>query len=243
MDAPRGDRPSLSVVLPAFNEERRLAASLEALDRFLDDRFPDAEVIVADDGSTDSTAAVAAAHAARSPRTRLLRLPHRGKGHAVREGMLQATGAVRAFMDVDLAVPPDALTEAVARTAESDVVIGSREAAGAVRMGEPPVRRIAGRLFNLAVRRLAGVQYRDTQCGFKAFTAQAAEALFPRQRSSGFGFDAELLHVAKKRGLTVYELPVQWRYGEDSSVRWRHPPRMLLEVAAVRWRSLRGAYG
>ena len=220
-----------------------MAASIEAINRFLDTHFPDAEVIVADDGSTDSTGTIAESYAARFPRVRSLRLPHHGKGHAVREGMLQANGAVRAFMDVDLAVPPDALVEAVAHTVTSDIVIGSREAAGAVRVGEPPVRRIAGRLFNSAVRWVASVDYRDTQCGFKAFTAPTAELLFRRQRSNGFGFDAELLHMAKKRGLTVYELPVQWHYGEGSSVRWRHPAHMLLEVVAVRWRSFRGVYG
>ena len=232
--------PSVSVVLPAFNEERRLPASLETLNRFLDDSYPDAEVIIADDGSTDSTAVVVEAVVVGSPRVRLLRLPHRGKGHAVRRAMLEATGRVRIFMDVDLAVPVDAIRDAVARVAASDVVIGSRESSGARRIGEPRLRWLMGRIFNAAVRWVSGLDHRDTQCGFKGFTAQAADQLFGGQRSDGFGFDVELLYLARKHGLTVDELPVEWHYDADSRVRWYHPLRMLLEVVSMRRRSSRG---
>ncbi len=241
-DATRNNRPSLSIVLPAFNEEQRLAASVETINHFLDERFPDAEVIVADDGSTDSTGAVAESCVAQFRRTRLLRLTHQGKGHAVRQGMLQATGAVRVFMDVDLAVPPDVLTHAVAQTATNDIIIGSREATGAVRVGEPAMRRFAGRMFNSVVRWVAGLDYRDTQCGFKAFTAPAADAIFPRQQCMGFAFDTELLLLAKEQGMTIHEIPVDWHYGPGSSVRWHHPVHMFLDVLAMRWRSIRGAY-
>jgi len=234
--------PSLSIVFPAFNEERRLPGSLETLNVYLDNYFPDAEVIVADDGSTDSTADTVQASASRFPRVRLLSLPHRGKGNAIRAGMLEATGEVRLFMDVDLAVPVEAIAEAATRAGSYDIVIGSREISGSVRLGEPRSRHLMGRVFNFAVRRIAGINQSDTQCGFKAFTANATESLFPHQRSSGFGFDVELLLLAQKHVLSVDQLPVEWRYGPESRIRWHHPFRMLLEVVAIRARSLRGAY-
>ena len=234
--------PSLSIVLPAFNEERRLPSSLAALNGYLDRHFPDAEVIVADDGSADSTPAVVRASASQFPRVRLLSLPHRGKGNAIRAGMLEATGGVRIFMDVDLAVPVEAIAEVTARAGSHDIVIGSREISGSNRLGEPRSRHLMGRVFNFAVRRIAGINQSDTQCGFKAFTGNTADSLFPHQRSSGFGFDVELLVLAKKRGLSVDQLPVEWHYGPESRVRWHHPFRMLFEVIAVRARSLRGTY-
>jgi glycosyltransferase involved in cell wall biosynthesis len=234
--------PSLSIILPAFNEERRLPGSLVALNGYLDEHFPDAEVIVADDGSADSTADTVGASASRFPRVRLLSLPHRGKGNAIRAGMLEATGEVRIFMDVDLAVPVEAIAEAATLACSHDIVIGSREISGSVRLGEPRSRHLMGRVFNFAVRRIAGIDQSDTQCGFKAFTANAADSLFQRQRSNGFGFDVELLVLAKKRGLSVAQLPVEWRYGPESRVRWHHPFRMLFEVVAIRARSLRGTY-
>ena len=234
--------PLLSVILPAYNEARRLPASLRTLNLYLDEHGPDAEVIVADDGSTDQTAALVEEARREWPRIRLLTLPHRGKGHAVREGMLAARGQVRLFCDVDLAVPVETIAPFLEEARVSDVVIGSRELPGARRIGEPRRRRVTGRVFHLLARLLSRLPYGDTQCGFKAFKAQAAQALFNAQRVEGFGFDVEILYLAQRWGLKVRELPVEWRYGEESKVRVYHGPKALAEVAGVRWRALRGAY-
>ena len=233
---------SLSIIIPAYNEARRLPATLEALNEYLDARHPDAEVVVADDGSADATGEHTREAARRWSRIRLLEMPHRGKGHAVRQGMLAALGEVRLFMDADRAVPLEAIEPFLEAMSSADVVIASREAPGARRIGEPPNRHLMGRVFNLAVRLMAGLPYRDTQCGFKAFRASAAQALFSRQQVDGFGFDAEVLYLARRLGLRVVELPVEWRYGVESKVRLRHPVQMLGELAGVRWRALRGGY-
>lgn len=233
----------LSVIIPVFNEARRLPPMLDALNAYLDAHYPSAEIVVADDGSADSTAERAREASRKWPRTRLLSLPHRGKGHAVREGMLAADGEVRFFMDVDRAVPLETIEPFLQALKTADVVVASRELAGARRIGEPRNRHLMGRVFNLAVRAMAGLPYRDTQCGFKAFRREAAKTLFSRQRVDGFGFDAEILYLARRKGFEVAELPVEWRYGAESKVRLRHPLQMLGELAGVRWRALRGKYG
>jgi glycosyltransferase involved in cell wall biosynthesis len=235
-------RPPVSIVLPAYNEARRLPNALRTLNTYLDANLPDAEVIVADDGSTDETQTVVEAACREWRRVRLLRLPHAGKGHAVKEGMLAAQGAVRFFCDVDLAVPVETIAPFLKAIESADVVIASREAAGAHRIGEPRRRHLMGRVFNRAVRIIAGLPHTDTQCGFKAFRAEAAEALFSAQRTDGFGFDVEALYLARRWRLRVVEMPVEWHYGAESRVRWRHPIQMLGEVLRVRWRGLRGGY-
>ena len=234
--------PPLSIVLPAYNEARRLPASLEALNRYLDAHAPEAEVVVADDGSTDKTAAAVLAAAELWPRVRLLTLPHRGKGHAVREGMLAALGEVRLFSDVDLAVPLGYVAAFQAASGSADVIIASREAPGAQRVGEPWRRHLMGRAFNLWVRLVSGLPYADTQCGFKAFRVAAAREIFARQQINGFGFDVEVLFLARRWGLRIAELPVEWRYGAESTVRLRHTVTTSLEVLGVRWSALRGRY-
>ncbi len=228
--------PPLSVIIPAYNEEARLPASLEAVTRYLDSHFPDAEVLIASDGSRDRTEAITRAFAAQSKRVRLLSLPHRGKGHAVRRGMLEARGTVRLFMDVDLAVPLDTIAHFMEDIQEADVVMGSRSMPGAERSGEPITRRIGSRVISLATRTILGLKPHDTQCGFKAFRAQAAERLFGTQRIDGFGFDAEVLYLARRWGMRVLERPVTWRYGEMSTVRLRHGPQTLAEIIRVRLR-------
>ena len=228
--------PSLSVIIPAYNEEARLPDALDEVTAYLDANYPDAELIIASDGSTDDTEAITREFAAQSPRVRLLSLPHRGKGHAVKRGMLEAKGDARLFMDVDLAVPVETIKPFVEATRNADVVIGSRAIAGAERSGEPLSRRLGGRVVGRATRLILGLSVSDTQCGFKAFRADAAERLFNAQRVDGFGFDAEILYLARRWGMSVTELPVHWRYGEMSTVRLRHGPQTLAEIVRARLR-------
>lgn len=234
--------PPLSVILPAYNEARRLPDSLRTLNAFLDEHFLGAEVIVADDGSTDDTADVVRGAQREWPRVQLLALPHEGKGHAVREGMLAANGEVRLFSDVDFAVSVESIVPFVEAARVSEIVIGSRELPESSRIGEPLWRRINGRIFNLPARWLLRLPYADTQCGFKAFQAGAAKALFGAQEVVGFGFDIEILYLARRWGIGVEEIPVEWHYGRESKVRLRHGPEAMLEVAGVRWRAYRGKY-
>lgn len=236
--------PEVSLVIPAYNEEARLGSTLEALVAFLEEVGWDWEAVVVDDGSRDRTAEVAQAYAARHPRLRLLRLAHGGKGWAVRHGMLAARGRFRVLCDADLAMPPRYLPDLVEPCRRGyAVAVGSREAPGARRVGEPAHRHWMGRAFNLLVRRLAVPGIRDTQCGYKCFTAEAALALFPLQRVKGFAFDVEILYLARKRGLPVVEVPIEWHHRPESKVRpLVHTLTMLGEVLSVRWNDLRGRY-
>ena len=231
--------PSLSVIIPAYNEEARLPDALDEVTAYLDAHYPDAELIIASDGSTDSTNEITREFAATSPRVQLLSLPHRGKGQAVKRGMLEATGTVRLFMDVDLAVPVKTIGRFVEATQNADVVIGSRSIEGAERSGEPLSRRIGGRVVGRITKMILGLSVSDTQCGFKAFRAEAAERLFGAQRVDGFAFDAEILYLARRWGMRVVEMPVTWSYGEMSTVRLHHGPQTLAEIVRIRLRGMR----
>ena len=230
--------PSLSIIVPCYNEEARLPDALEAITAYLDAHYPDAELIIASDGSTDATETITREFAEQSPRVRLLSLPHRGKGHAVKRGMLEAKGAVRLFMDVDLAVPLETIAAFVEETKNAHVVIGSRSMPGAKRSGEPLSRRIGGKIISRATRLILGLSTADTQCGFKAFRDYAAELLFAGQRVDGFAFDAEILYLARRWNLRVIERPVTWSYGEMSTVRLRHGPQTLAEIIRIRLRGM-----
>ena len=230
--------PSLSIVIPAYNEEARLPDALEAITAYLDAHYPDAELIIASDGSTDATESITREFAEQSPRVRLLLLPHRGKGHAVKRGMLEARGKVRLFMDVDLAVPLETIAAFVEETEDAPVVIGSRSMPGSERSGEPLLRRIGGKVISRATRLILGLSTADTQCGFKAFRDYAAEILFAGQRVDGFAFDAEILYLARRWHLRVIERPVTWSYGERSTVRLRHGPQTLAEIIRIRLRGM-----
>ena len=230
--------PSLSIIVPCYNEEARLPDALEAITAYLDAHYPDAELIIASDGSTDATETITREFAEQSPRVRLLSLPHRGKGHAVKRGMLEARGKVRLFMDVDLAVPLETIAAFVEETENSPVVIGSRSMPGSERSGEPLTRRIGGKVISRATRLILGLSTADTQCGFKAFRDYAAEILFAGQRVDGFAFDAEILYLARRWKLRVIERPVTWSYGELSTVRLRHGPQTLAEIVRIRLRGM-----
>ena len=233
---------SLSVVIPAFNEERRLQATLAELSAWLGGTGWDWDILVVDDGSTDGTAAVVEAVGRRDERIALRREPHRGKGGAVRAGMLAARGAYRFLCDADLSMPPRELPRFLPPVLEgADVAIGSREGAGARRVGEPWRRHLTGRLFNLAIRWLVLDGIADTQCGFKMFTAAAAETIFPLVTLDGWAFDVEALSIARRQGLRIVAVPIEWHYHSTSQLSvTRDAWRMLRDVLKVRARIGRG---
>ena len=253
-------KAALSIVIPAYNEADRLPGTLTALERW--GRTwggGQVEVIVVDDGSQDETAGLAEGWASDLPdgeiRAVVLRAPHRGKGSAVARGMANAEGALRMFMDADLAVPLAHVAELLQALRDgADVAIGSRELAGSSRSREPAYRHLLGRGFNQLVRWIAVGGYADTQCGFKAFTGKAADQIFNRirlypsdghilARSRVTAFDVELLAIAEELGLVVREIPVRWRHVERSKVRPVLDALLMLGDAwRVRWNRWRRVY-
>ena len=230
--------PFLSVIIPAFNEEARIGPVLGRVLEYLESQDYSWEVVVADDGSVDGTARLAEQAGAGRPNLRVLSLPHRGKGWAVKNGMLAARGKHRLLCDADLPVPVEQMERLLPpASGDVDVAVGSRAAAGATRLGEPLFRRLMGRVYNVLVRLLALPGLGDTQCGFKRFRGEAAAVLFQRQTLDGFAFDVEVLYLARRLGLTVREIPVDWRYGERSKVRaLTDPLRMAWDLLRVRHR-------
>lgn len=236
--------PSLSIILPAHNEQERLPESLIRILAFTDAHFPGAEIIIVENGSTDRTAEVAESFARGHPNLQVLREARRGKGLAVRRGILAATGDYRFTCDVDLSMPIDEVPRFLPPAVEAPIAIASREARGAVRYGEPSYRHWVGRGFNLLVRLLAVPGLHDTQCGFKCFRADAAEDLFRRQVLDGWTFDVEVLFLASRLGYRVVEIPVPWYYVPGSRVRLlRDSYAMLTDLLRIRWYAARGRYG
>ena len=235
----------LSVVIPAYNEEGRLPETLARLNAYLADRPYTWEVVVADDGSEDGTAAIVQEFARTHSGFRVRSFPHLGKGAAVKQGMLAAAGEFRFLCDADLSMPIELLGRLLPPDGPSaDIVIGSREASGARRIGEPPGRWLMGRVFNGFTRLLATPGIKDTQCGFKVFRREPAEALFAAQTLDGFAFDAEILFLARKRGFCVAEVGIDWHYRAESKVRpFRDGWRTLRDLVVIRWRWLTGRYG
>lgn len=237
------DIPYLSVIIPAYNEARRLPATLAQVAAYLARQPYRAEVLVVDDGSADGTAALAQASFPGATPVRVISTPHRGKGHAVKTGMLAATGEYRFLCDADLAMPIEQLARLLPPSATTAIVIGSREAPGARRYNEPWQRHAMGRVFNWFIRATAVRGIRDTQCGFKCFHGPVAQALFSQQRLEGFGFDVEVLFLAQKSGIAITETPIDWYHQQESKVRpLRDALRMLGEALAVRWNWTRGRY-
>ena len=231
----------LSIIIPAHNEERRLPPTLKAIDAFLDHQAYDCEVLVVENGSQDLTAVVTEAYAADHPRVQLLREHGRGKGLAVRRGMLAATGQFRFVCDADLSMPIGELSKFLPPLAgEYEVAIGSREAPGARRFNEPAFRHVQGRVFSGLVKRFALPGFEDTQCGFKCFRAAAAEDLFAVQRFDGMSFDVEVLYVAQQRHYRILEVPIDWYYRSESRVQpLADPLHMLADILTIRrnWRA------
>lgn len=238
-------RPALSLVIPAYNEQARLPYTLAEIERYVCTEQLDCEVIVVDNGSRDATSVVVQQAASRFPRLRLLRTDRRGKGLAVRTGVLAARGQVVVFADADLSWLVEDLSRFASLVDEqrAPVVIGSREGYGARRIGEPIYRHLMGRVFNRVVQGLAVPGIEDSQCGFKAFSNTAAQAIFARQSLDGWGFDVEVLYLARRLGYAVTVVPLSWEHKENSRVApLRDALLMLSDVIRVRLNGWRGRY-
>lgn len=238
---------SLSIVIPAFNEAPRLGNTLERVLAFVGQQARNIEIVVVDDGSTDQTAQIVAMYAAKSPIIRLLSNPgNRGKGFSVRNGVLNASGEIVLFTDADLSAPIEEavkLLQAIEHGA--DIAIGSRWLQSELQTRRQSVaRQVLGRVFNGLLRVLLGLDFKDTQCGFKAFRASAARALFPLQRIEGWGFDPELLFLAQKYGFDVAEVPVVWAHDDRTRINpLADGSRMVSDMLRIRWYDLSGRYG
>jgi glycosyltransferase involved in cell wall biosynthesis len=233
---PGGASPHLSLIVPAYNEAGRIGAGLERTLAFLRRQPRTFELLVVDDGSRDETADLVRAFSAGEPRVRLLsHAPNRGKGFAIRQGMLQAEGAYRAFMDADLSVPVETLAEMVARLEEGfDVVVGSRQIPGSrVEIHQPSHREFMGQVYTRLANRILGLAASDFTCGFKGFRRAAAEAIFSRLKLNGWSFDAEILYLAHRQRHRILELPVTWR--NDGATR----VRLARDVCWAFWELLR----
>jgi len=238
------DRPLLSLIIPAYNEEGRLASSLDKITAFVAEQSYKTEVIVVNNNSRDRTPQIAAEYVERFPYIRLLNEPRQGKGIAVKTGMLAGHGRYLFICDADLSMPIEEVSKFLPpNLADYDIAIASREVEGARRIDEPEYRHLMGRVFNLIVRILAIPRIHDTQCGFKSFRREVALDVFPLQTIDGWGFDVEVLFIARKRGYRLCEIPITWYYMPQSRISpIRDSINMLIEVLKVRWNGLRGLY-
>ena len=235
-----------SIIIPAYNEGARVGATLEKVLAHVAKLGWDAEIIAVDDGSRDNTVEIIRGYAEKNPRLRLLQNPgNRGKGYSVRNGMLHAQGELLLFSDADLSAPieeADKLFGAIA--AGADIAIGSRWLRRDLQTQRQPFyRQIFGRIFNLMLRITLGLTFKDTQCGFKAFTRDAAMQIFPLQKIERWGFDPELLYLARKLKFKVAEVPVEWAHSEGTRISpLRDGTRMFLEMLKIRWNAITGKY-
>lgn len=235
-----------SIVIPAYNEEERLGANLEQVLRYLSAQRWQAEVIVVNDGSRDNTADLVRGFAIADPRVRLVENPgNRGKGYSVRHGMLEARGEVIVFSDADLSSPIEEIPKLLAPlSAGADIAIGSRWLRAELQTQRQSLhRQLLGRIFNLCQRVILGLRFKDTQCGFKAFTRRVAQTILPLQRIERWGFDPEILFLARKFGFRIEEVPVRWGHSGGTRI---NPlvdgAKMFLELLRVRWNDLTGKY-
>ncbi|MGQ9832429.1 MAG: dolichyl-phosphate beta-glucosyltransferase [Candidatus Villigracilaceae bacterium] len=242
------ESPVVSVVLPAFNEENLIAGTLASLDAFLAERFARYEIIVVDDGSCDQTAKIVRRWrpSGKAQLRLLVNEINLGKGYAIQRGVLSSRAPFIVFMDADLPYRLEAIDLFLQALQNGcDLAIGSRVLAGSHVEGVPPLRFVAGQIFSWLVQALLFRGLPDTQCGFKAFTAQAAREIFSRLTIRGFGFDVEALYLARKFGFKIQAVPVQMTttYRRDSRVRLPSDSlRMFLNLFQVRWNDLRGRY-
>lgn len=236
--------PFLSLIIPVYNEAERLPGALQKLLAFLEAQPYAAEILVVENGSTDSTWQIASEFAQRHTCIRALQSSPRGKGLAVRQGMLAAQGEYRFMCDVDFSMPIGEINRFLPPALQNvDVVIASREAAGSVRYNEPQYRHLVGRVYNWMIRLLALPGLHDTQCGFKCFRGAIAQEIFPLQTLTGWSFDVEILFIARKRGYRIVELPIPWYFNDQSKVRvLRDSLRMAADLLSIRWKALRGVY-
>jgi len=235
--------PFLSIVIPAHNEERRLPQTLEQVVAFVNGQSFETEVLVVENGSSDTTLKIAQEFATRHPAFRAIHQDLPGKGRAVLTGMLSAKGQYRFFADTDFSMPVAEISRFIPPVVDVPVAIGSREAPGAVRYNEPSYRHVTGRVFNALIRLLVLPHLQDTQCGFKMFRADAAQDLFPRQTLMGWSFDVELLYIAHRRGCPILEVPVPWYFNPESKINvLRDSWRMFSDLIAIRRNGWLGRY-
>ncbi|MGZ6316300.1 MAG: dolichyl-phosphate beta-glucosyltransferase [Anaerolineales bacterium] len=236
--------PLLSIVIPAHNEENRLPRSLEQVFAFLAQQSYEAEVLVVENGSTDRTLEIARGYLGQHENLRVIREAERGKGLAVRKGMLEASGEYRFMCDADLSMPIEEVNKFLPpKLTGFDIAIGSREVRGAVRYDEPFYRHFGGRFINYIIRLFILPQLQDTQCGFKCFRAGVAEDLFRRQTLNGWSFDIEVLYVGERRGYKVVEVPINWYYRTESKVNAvRDAVRMIQDIFRIRANERQGVY-
>ena len=230
----------LSIIIPAYNEETRLPATLEAIEGYLNSKSFPAEILIIDDGSKDGTLGVVEAFKHRLPLQLLVNKQNRGKGFSIRRGMIEAQGAWRLFSDADLSTPIEDLEKFWPATKEGfEVVIGSRALPESeIQIRQSWHRELMGRCFNMIIRCLGLSGIRDTQCGFKLFSARAANQIFPKIQLEGFAFDVDVLLRAQRAELKIKEIPVKWINSPDSRVNiLRDSLRMLKDVIRLRFRS------
>lgn len=237
--------PFLSLIIPAYNEERRLPTTLQQVDDYLKAQDYSSEVLVIENGSQDNTFAIAQEFVKKHSNFSVQRTADRGKGLAVRQGILSATGEYRMMVDADLSMPMDQISRFLPPAQkDTDIVIASREAPGAVRYNEPGYRHIGGRVINTMIRVMALPGLQDTQCGFKCFRAKVAEDLFSRQTIMGWAFDVEILYIARLRGYSIVELPIPWYFSEQSHLRPVHDAlHIFFDLLRIRANARRGLYG
>ena len=238
-------QPMLSIVIPAFNEASRIGDSIKRIDAFRSASPISIEVIVVDDGSVDGTAAIVSQ--AETKGLRLLRnQSNHGKGYTVRQGVLAASGKYVLFSDADLSAPIEEAAKLleVAMKENVDIVIGSRALDRKyIEKHQSPMREYGGIVFNVMVRLLLGLRLHDTQCGFKLFHRRRSRPIFEQQTTFGFGFDPELLFLAKRNGLTIREISVRWSHVEGSKISFfRDSIRMFSDLVRIRWNAISGRY-
>ncbi|MDD3827800.1 MAG: glycosyltransferase family 2 protein [Anaerolineae bacterium] len=236
--------PLATVIIPAWNEERRMPASLQRVVAFVESQSDPIEVVVVDDGSEDRTAAIVEEFAQQHDFIRLIRNPHGGKGAAIKAGVSQGRGQYLVLSDTDLSVPIEEIVKFLPPALNGyDVAIASREAPGAERIDEPYYRHLMGRVYNLLVRLAAVPGIQDTQCGFKAFRREVARQVFPLQTIEGWGFDVEVLFIARRLGYQIVEIPVRWYYGRESKVKpVKDTLCMVRDLLQVRRNARQGLY-
>lgn len=235
-----------SIVIPAFNEGKRLAPTLETVLSYIRQQALDAEVIVVNDGSRDNTADIVRSFAEQHPHLRLVENPgNRGKGYSVRNGMLQARGDVIIFSDADLSSPIEEMPKLLQAIEQgADIAIGSRWLRAELQTSRQSLhRQLFGRIFNALNRTVLGLPFKDTQCGFKAFTRRAAQTILPLQRIERWGFDPEILFLARKFGFAVQEVPVKWGHVGGTRINpFVDGAHMFQEILHIRWNDIAGKY-
>jgi dolichyl-phosphate beta-glucosyltransferase len=243
---PTLDSPTYSIIVPAYNESTRLGISLQRILAFVQQHLWKVEIVVVNDGSHDNTAEITRKLMPDNPRLRLVENQgNRGKGYSVRNGMLQAKGEILLFSDADLSSPIEEAVKLFAAIREgADIAIGSRWIDSGLQTRKQPLyRQLLGRIFNLLLRVFLGLKFKDTQCGFKAFNRKAAETIFPLQRIERWGFDPELLYLARRFGYRVAEVPVAWAHTPGTRLNpIRDGFRMFGDVLRIRWNGMRGRY-